>query len=236
MPPKVEPWSPAWQRGAVLADADARADGQAAAEALGQRDHVGQRRPRPGGRTRPRCGRCRSGSRRARAARPCSWQASRAAAQVALGGRDDAALPLGRLQEDGGHVLGDRCLQGLGVAVGDEADGRAERRERRADRLLAGDRERAHGPAVEAVLGGDEHRGRWSLTLLAPHQLDRGLVGLGAGVGEEDRARRLPGRPSSLSASWTSGSCRNRLEVWANLATWPADRARRWPGGRGQAR
>ena len=41
LPPKVEPWSPADERGAALAEADARADRQPAAEALGERHHVG---------------------------------------------------------------------------------------------------------------------------------------------------------------------------------------------------
>ena len=52
---------------------------------------------------------------------------------------------------------------------------------------LGGQRERAHGAAVEGALGGD-HVGAAG----APGQLERRLVGLGAGVGEEHLARAAP--------------------------------------------
>ena len=54
-------------------------------------------------------------------------------------------------------------------------------------RLFAGQRERAHGAAVETALGGDDDRA--GLALVAADQLERRLVGLGARVG-----RRTPGR------------------------------------------
>src|SRR6185437_11431159 len=50
----------------------------------------------------------------------------------------------------------------------------------------ARDRKGAHGPAVEAVLGGDDHRAGGAL--VAADQLERCLVGLRAGVGEEHPA------------------------------------------------
>ena len=69
LPPNVLPWSPGLQRGRAPAQADAGADGQPAAEALGQGDHVRGDAVAAGARTSGRCGRCRSGSRPAPAAR-----------------------------------------------------------------------------------------------------------------------------------------------------------------------
>src|SRR4029077_5556749 len=53
-------------------------------------------------------------------------------------------------------------------------------------RLLAGQRERAHGAAVEAAVRGDDDRAGGAL--VAADQLERRLVGLGARVGEEHPA------------------------------------------------
>src|SRR6202043_3655001 len=75
--------------------------------------------------------------------------------------------------------------QGPPVALLDPADVEAEWLERRADRLLARDGERAHCPAVEAVVGGDHDRPALS-GMLAADDLERRLVGLGARVAEED--------------------------------------------------
>ena len=49
--------------------------------------------------------------------------------------------------------------------------------------LLGGQRQRAHGAAVEAALGGDQVGAAG-----APGELEGRLVGLGAGVGEEHLA------------------------------------------------
>ena len=77
-----------------------RADRHPAAEPLGQRDGVGHDPGLPGRRTSRRCGRCRSGSRRRRAARRARVVISRAAREVAGVGRDDAGLALDRLEDD----------------------------------------------------------------------------------------------------------------------------------------
>ena len=70
LPPNVVPWLPGCSRSPASPSADAGADRDAAAEALGQGDDVGRRRREPaGGRTTRRCGRCRSAPRRATAAR-----------------------------------------------------------------------------------------------------------------------------------------------------------------------
>ena len=171
------------QRGGAVAEADAGADRQAAAEALGQGEDVGGD---PFGLVRePRAGPADAGLDLVEHQQRAGPVAGRAGGgEVAGRGGDDAALALGRLEDDRRGLLVDRLAEGVGVAVVDPADVEAERGERRADRLLAGDRERAHRAAVEAVVGGDDHRA--VLALLAADQLERGLVGLGAGVAEED--------------------------------------------------
>ena len=81
LPPKVEPWSPGAKSEPAGPSADAGADGEAAAETLGQRDDVGthalRRRGEPGTGATDR----RSAPRRRRAARPTRSQAARAAAR-----------------------------------------------------------------------------------------------------------------------------------------------------------
>ena len=164
---------------------DAGADGQAAAEPLRERDDVGDdplalvREPGAGP-SHPALHLVEHQQ------RPGGVAGRAGVAQVALGRRDHAPLPLGRLEEDGGAVGPHRGAQGRGVAVGHEPDVDAERRERLPDRGLAGQAEGAHGPAVERMLSRDEDRP--GAALAAPDQLDRGLVGLRAGVGEEHPA------------------------------------------------
>ena len=78
--------------------------------------------------------------------------------------------------------------------------------------LLGGQRERAHGAAVEGALGGDDVGAAG-----APGQLERRLVGLGAGVGEEHLARSAPSSASSFSASSTCGALAKKLEMWPSV-------------------
>ena len=157
LPPKVEPWSPGDERGAGLAEPDAGADRQPAAEALGERHHVG--RDALGLVGEPRAGPADAGLDLVE-----HQQGARVVAGLPGGGEvpgrggDHAALALGRLEDDRGDPVVDGVRQGGGVAVLDPADVEAERGERRPDRLLAGDGERAHGAAVEAVVGGDDDR------------------------------------------------------------------------------
>ena len=104
--------------------------------------------------------------------------------EVALGRDLDAGLALDRLEQDRRGPVGDRLGERPLVAVRHEGDVARQRLERLAVGRLGGQRQRAHGAAVEAALGGHDVGAAG-----APGQLERRLVGLGAGVGEEHLAR-----------------------------------------------
>ncbi len=108
--------------------------------------------------------------------------------EVALGRHHDAGLALDRLQADGRGLVGHGGGECVGVAVRDEGDVTGQRLERLAVGGLRGQRERAHGAAVEPALGHDDVGATG-----APGELEGPLVGLGAGVGEEDLAALLRG-------------------------------------------
>ena len=103
--------------------------------------------------------------------------------EVAVGRHDDTGLALDRLQHDRRGLVGHGRGERLGVAVGHAGDVAGQRLERLAGRGLVGERQRAHRPAVEGALGGDQVGPAG-----APGELEGGLVGLGAGVGEEHPA------------------------------------------------
>ena len=123
--------------------------------------------------------------------------------EVALGRHDDAGLALHRLEQDRRGLVGDRGRERLGVAVRHEGHVAGQRQERRPVRLLGRQRERAHGPAVEAALGRDDVGAAGP-----PGELERRLVGLGAGVGDEHlrragvRAARRASRPARPGPGW----------------------------------
>ena len=73
--------------------------------------------------------------------------------QVAVRRRHHAGLTQDRLQEDRGDGVVDRRLQRRDVAVGNEFHAGRHRLERRPLGRLAGQRERAHGAAVEGAVG-----------------------------------------------------------------------------------
>ena len=100
--------------------------------------------------------------------------------QIALGRDDDTALPHDRFEEHRGGVVVDRGGQRVGVAVRHVRDVTRQRLERRLLGRLTGQRQRAHRPAVESFLCGNQFRAAGE-----PGQLERQLVGLGAGVAEE---------------------------------------------------
>ncbi len=151
LPPKVLPCRPGVSSCAAGPIARHAPIGRPAAETLGQRHHVGrdavvlvrekrsgaahsglhlvedQQRTVPGGDL--------AGGR-----------------QVAVGWHDDAALPHDRLEEHRGGVVTDRRGQRVDVAVRHVGDVTGQRRERRLLARLAGQRQRAHRPAVETPL------------------------------------------------------------------------------------
>ncbi len=100
--------------------------------------------------------------------------------QIAIGRHHDAALPHDRLQENRSGVVTDRGRQRVGVAVGHVGDVAGQRRERRLLTRLAGQSQGAHRPAVETTLRRNQFRAAGQ-----PGQLERRLVGLGAGVAEQ---------------------------------------------------
>ena len=103
------------------------------------------------------------------------------------GGTTTPASPWIGSSDDRGGLVVDRRGERVGVAVRDEGDVAGQRLERLAVGGLAGERQRAHGAAVEGALGGDQPGAPG-----APGQLEGGLVGLGAGVGEEHPAVPAP--------------------------------------------
>ena len=120
--------------------------------------------------------------------------------QVAGRRHDDAVLALDRLEDHGGGLVVDRCGKRLGVAVRDEDHVAGQRLERLAVLRVVGDRQRPHRPAVERALARDDLGPPGQ-----PGDLERGLVGLGAGVGEEHpcrRRRRTIAASRSASATW----------------------------------
>ena len=72
--------------------------------------------------------------------------------KIALGRDDDAALAHDRFQEHRRGVVVDRGGQRVGVPVRHVADVAGQRLERRLLGRLAGQRQRAHRPAVERLL------------------------------------------------------------------------------------
>ena len=166
---------------------DDRADRQPAAERLGERHDVGDDAGRGDAAGEP-------GADPADAALHLVEVEQRAVLVAGLAGGleeagrrdDDPGLAHDRLEDDGGGAVGHGGAQGGGVAVGDERDRTGQGLERRALRGLAGDGERAHRAAVERALAGDP-----AATGPQPaRQLQRRLVRLGAGVGEQHPAVR----------------------------------------------
>ena len=126
--------------------------------------------------------------------------------------RVHAGLALHRLEQHGGGPLVDR----LGDRLGGRRDGAEaghQRRERRLLGLLRRRRERAVGAPVERAVHDDDVAARPCLA----DELERGLVGLRARVGEV-HARRRASAPTSRSASRTIGAFVNRFETCISRA------------------
>ena len=115
---------------------------------------------------------------------PCRRVSSRAASRKPVGKLDDARLALDGFDEQGRDRVVDRRLERL-EGRGNVLDTARQRLERLAHVRLAGERERAHRAAVERV-GEGEHAGACAARVVQARELERGLVGLGAGVAEPD--------------------------------------------------
>ena len=199
------------QEGGRLAERDAGADRDAAAEPLGDGDDVGVGH-RPG---EPLAGAADAGLHLVEPEQRAVVAGDLAGGGEVRGGRDDhARLALDRFEDHGRGLVGDGLRECGLVAVRHEGDVAGQRLERRAVRLLRRQRERAHGAAVEGALGGDQVG-----TAGAPGQLEGRLVGLGAGVGEEHPARRRPTSDSSRSASSTCGALVKKFETWPSVVS-----------------
>ena len=168
---------------------DAGADRDAAAERLGAGDHV---RPAPGSARRPRASRSarpRSGSRRGSAARRPRRRPARAASSASseigwtpaspwIGSIRTAAVFSPTASRRASASL--RGTERKPGSIGPSASLRGERRRRREGAVAA---------AVEVALEADDLRRRDAAAVgVLAGDLDRALVGLGAGVGEEDAA------------------------------------------------
>ncbi len=104
------------ERGAGLAETDAGADRQAAAEALGEGEHVGD--DAFGLVREPRAGAADAGLDLVEhEERACLVAGPARGGQVAGRGRDHAAFALGRLEDDAGHLVVYGVREGVSVAV-----------------------------------------------------------------------------------------------------------------------
>ena len=104
--------------------------------------------------------------------------------QVSGGQLTHPGLALNGFDDECRHIRPQRGAQGLDVAGGDELDSSGQRLEGLAVGGLVGQGQRAHGPAVEGVLEGQDAGA--PAPAVAAGDLEGGLIGLGAGVGQED--------------------------------------------------
>ena len=168
------------EQGGSPADGQAGTDREAVAQSLGQRHDIGPyalvdvHQPAPGA-THPRLHLVDPQQGVVRIADFASL------CEIVRRRHHDTVLALDGLQHDGGCRVVDGRGESAGVAVRDEDHVAGQRRERLAVLRAVSDGQGAHRPSVEGALGGDD---------LGPTggsgDLEGGLVGLGAGVGEED--------------------------------------------------
>ena len=158
---------------------------------------------------------------------PCRRQSSAAALQIAVGGHVDA-LALDRLDDERRDLARRQRALERGKIVEGNADAIGQQRlEAVAEHGVAVERQRAVGQAVIGVVA--EHQARPSGR--GARELDRGLHGLGAGVGEEHLVeigdvRQAAARPECRRASRhraardSAGRCRARSVSASRNAGW----------------
>ena len=195
------PWSPGRKASATSARAQQAPIGHAVAQGLGHGDDVGpdavvlEPEPPPGA-AEPGLDLVHDQQHVALVAQPAD------VGQVPGGRHVDPALALDALEQDGGDRRVDGRGQGVEVAQGDVAEARGQGLEGLVLLGLAGGVEGGQGAPVERAVGAD-HRVA-ARTAPAAGQLEGALVGLGAGVAEEDLAPPPPSISRSRVAA-TSG-------------------------------
>ena len=132
--------------------------------------------------------------------------------EVVRARHDDPTLALDRLEQDAGHGVAVEGLVERGdVVVGHVHEPLGEGEERRLLLRLARGRQRGQGPAVECVVGADHDVA--PATGPAPGQLERALVGLRSGIGEEHLPAGLPGTAVDQPVDGTGHLGRQRVAV-----------------------
>ena len=168
----------------------ARADGYAAAQALGQGHHV--RRDAVVLVREPAAGPAETGLNLVEDQQDVLRVAPLAhAPQVARRRRDDADLPHYGLEHHSDCLAGGCGLDGVEVVISHMHESAGQRPERIGVFLLAAGGHRRQRASVKGAGGGDDLERTVAVPgTPLPRDLDRSLIGLGAGVAEEDPRRK----------------------------------------------
>ncbi len=186
LPPKVEPCEPGWKHAATSLVASAAPIGMPLAERLRERHDVGRDAALLVGEERPRA--AHADLDLVEDQQHAALVAELPGARQVVGARHDhAALAEDRLEQERRRGVGESALERGHVVVGHVAESARQRLEADPHLLLAGRGQGRERPAVEGAEGRDDLVAAAAVGVApAPRQLDRGLVGLGAAVAEED--------------------------------------------------
>ena len=176
---------PRLEKSGGLPTGDDCADGDASAQSLGQGDDVGDDARCQQMVRHPGAGASHSGLNLIDDEQRASGL-SQLAGRLQVPGRQltHPGLALYGFDNECRHVRPQRGAQCFDVTGGDELDPTGQRLEGLAVGGLVGQGQRAHGPAVEGVLEGQDPGA--SATAVTAGDLESGLIGLGTGVGQED--------------------------------------------------
>ena len=176
-----------FERGGDVAPGPTRSDRHPVAERLGQRDHIGPHVVTVF-EAEPSTSPTESGLHFVHHQERLALVAERAHRLQVTGGRGlHATLTLDRLEQHGTHALVHRRRERIDVRELDLTEPGRQRLEGFLLLGLTGGRKGGQGPTVKRVVGGKNVESFATTVGLAvtARQLDRALVGLGAGVGEE---------------------------------------------------